>query len=45
MDYSRLLAQWSSVIPAARAVLTLFLPMLNDYERLGSENEYTLSIR
>jgi hypothetical protein len=43
--YSRLLKQWDVVRPAAEAVLVLFLPLLNDYERLGSENEYTLSIR
>lgn len=43
--YTKLLAQWSSVIPAARAVLALFLSLLDDYERAGSENEYTLSIR
>ena len=43
--YTKFLAQWSFVIPVARAVLALFLPLLDDYERQGSENEYTLSIR
>jgi hypothetical protein len=43
--YRRLLAAWSAVRPAAQAILALFLPLLNDYERLGSEHEYTLSVR
>jgi hypothetical protein len=43
--FSALLAKWSACLPAARAIHGLFLELLADYERMGSEYENSLSIR